>query len=126
MDIPQIPAGLKNLTPRNGSSENSKLTDRAHRVICRVNCGICAQGMDLNHLVDSDSEEEELEEASAELQATKPRWRSLRGSFHSVGGAVMSCRNDKAPDGLAAHAHLADGLLHLILIRKCSRPSYLR
>ncbi|BBN11743.1 ceramide kinase [Marchantia polymorpha subsp. ruderalis] len=126
LDIPQIPAGLKNLTPRNGSSENSKLTDRAHRVICRVNCGICAQGMDLNHLVDSDSEEEELEEASAELQATKPRWRSLRGSFHSVGGAVMSCRNDKAPDGLAAHAHLADGLLHLILIRKCSRPSYLR
>ncbi|CAI6010073.1 unnamed protein product [Closterium sp. NIES-65] len=33
--------------------------------------------------------------------------------------------NDKAPDGFAAQAHLADGNLHLILIRKCSRPEYL-
>ncbi|GJP55295.1 hypothetical protein CLOM_g14271 [Closterium sp. NIES-68] len=55
----------------------------------------------------------------------KPCWRTVHGKFHSVGAAVMSCRNDKAPDGVAAQAHLADGNLHLILIRKCSRPEYL-
>ncbi|CAI7892750.1 unnamed protein product [Closterium sp. NIES-53] len=58
-------------------------------------------------------------------EGLRPCWRTVRGKFHSVGAAVMSCRNDKAPDGVAAQAHLADGNLHLILIRKCSRPEYL-
>ncbi|CAI7913386.1 unnamed protein product, partial [Closterium sp. NIES-54] len=55
-----------------------------------------------------------------------PGWRTVRGRFHSVGGAVISCRNDKAPDGVAAHAHLADGNLNLIMIRECSRAEYLQ
>ncbi|CAI5463310.1 unnamed protein product [Closterium sp. Yama58-4] len=59
-------------------------------------------------------------------EGLRPCWRMVRGKFHSVGAAVMSCRNDKAPDGVAAQAHLADGNLHLILIRKCSRPEYLQ
>ncbi|CAI5506675.1 unnamed protein product, partial [Closterium sp. Naga37s-1] len=59
-------------------------------------------------------------------EGLRPCWRTVRGKFHSVGAAVMSCRNDKAPDGVAAQAHLADGNLHLILIRKCSRPEYLQ
>ncbi|GJP60123.1 hypothetical protein CLOP_g17259 [Closterium sp. NIES-67] len=55
-----------------------------------------------------------------------PGWCTVRGRFHSVGGAVISCRNEKAPDGVAAHAHLADGNLNLIMIRECSRPEYLQ
>lgn len=55
-----------------------------------------------------------------------PGWRTVRGCFHSVGGAVISCRNDKAPDGIAAHAHLADGHLNLIMVHECSRPEYLQ
>eukprot|EP00475_Leptophrys_vorax_P002472 TRINITY_DN11379_c0_g2_i1.p1 TRINITY_DN11379_c0_g2~~TRINITY_DN11379_c0_g2_i1.p1 ORF type:complete len:284 (-),score=34.62 TRINITY_DN11379_c0_g2_i1:295-1122(-) len=54
-----------------------------------------------------------------------PGWRTVQGRFHSVGGAVISCRNDKAPDGVATHAHLADGNLELIMIKECSRPQYL-
>ncbi|KAL2611176.1 hypothetical protein R1flu_022868 [Riccia fluitans] len=126
LDLPQFRAISKRMLPSNGLSRSSKRSSRASSMICRVNCGICAQGMDLNHLLEDETEEEDVQETSDAWQSAKPTWRSLRGSFHSVGGAVMSCRNDKAPDGLAAHAHLADGLLHLILIRECSRPSYLR
>ena len=53
-------------------------------------------------------------------------WKTVRGRFQSVGAAIISCRNDKAPDGMAAYAHLADGNLHLILIRECTRVQYLR
>lgn len=53
------------------------------------------------------------------------RWLKSRGRFHCVGAAVISCRNEKAPDGLVADAHLSDGFLHLILIKSCPRALYL-
>ncbi|PIM98525.1 Ceramide kinase [Handroanthus impetiginosus] len=53
------------------------------------------------------------------------RWSSSKGRFLSVGAAVISCRNEKAPDGLVADAHLSDGFLHLILIKDCPHPCYL-
>ncbi|KAL3686138.1 hypothetical protein R1sor_004160 [Riccia sorocarpa] len=126
LELPQFHASFKRTSPGNALSKGPKRQSRAPNIICRVNCGICAQGMDLNHLFEDEDEDLEEQQDSGSWTSTKPRWKCIRGSFHSVGGAVMSCRNDKAPDGLAAHAHLADGLLHLILIRECSRPAYLR
>ncbi|KAL6321745.1 hypothetical protein AAG906_031260 [Vitis piasezkii] len=41
----------------------------------------------------------------------------IQRSFLSVGAAIISCRNERAPDGLVADAHLSDGFLHLILIK---------
>ncbi|CAN6232718.1 unnamed protein product [Urochloa humidicola] len=54
-----------------------------------------------------------------------PKWVWSEGRFLSVGAAVISCRNERAPDGLVADAHLSDGFLHLLLIRDCPLPLYL-
>lgn len=80
----------------------------SERVICRTNCSVCNSGRELPL-----------------SQIEKARWASTKGRFLSVGAAVISCRNGKAPDGLVADAHLSDGFLHLILIKECSRPCYL-
>ncbi|GAQ89220.1 Ceramide kinase [Klebsormidium nitens] len=91
------------------------------RVVCRVACHVCSKAGD--------------EEREAEAVGTtdlvgeyKPKalWRTLRGEYHSVAGAVMACRNDKAPDGISTFAHLSDGRMDLILIKDCSRLEYLR
>jgi hypothetical protein len=52
-------------------------------------------------------------------------WRTIPGPFHVVAAAVISCRNDAAPHGIAPRAALADGAADLIAVRACSRPSYL-
>ncbi|CAM6089143.1 unnamed protein product [Calypogeia fissa] len=101
------------------TNSTGKATHSQRKVICRANCFVCSQGIDWNHLVSEDDE-------APSQRLPKPKWRTIQDSFHSVGAAVMSCRNDKAPDGLVAHAHLSDGLLDLILIKSCSRPNYLR
>lgn len=82
--------------------------NKRQRVICRVNCDICNQ----------------KSAASSEL---KPRmtWLKSKGRFLSIGAAIIACRNGRAPDGLVADAHLADGFMHLILIKDCPRALYL-
>ncbi|CAK9263449.1 unnamed protein product [Sphagnum jensenii] len=106
-------------------TNSNSISQENKKVICRVNCATCAKGPDFSHIVSQHSEEGYASNRRLEgLQA--PKWQTRRGKFHSVGAAIMSCRNDKAPDGVAAHAHLADGFLHLILIRECSRPAHLR
>jgi ceramide kinase len=91
--------------------------------VCLANCAVCASGYDFSHVLDNESDTEGVQQVVG-MQA--PTWKTCHAKFHSIGAAVMSCRNEKAPEGVAAHAHLADGLLHLILIRECSRPDYLR
>jgi ceramide kinase len=106
-------------------TNSNSISQENKKAICRVNCATCAKGPDFSHIVSQHSEEGYASNHRLEgLQA--PKWQTRRGKFHSVGAAIMSCRNDKAPDGVAAHAHLADGFLHLILIRECSRPAHLR
>ncbi|XP_052174181.1 ceramide kinase isoform X2 [Diospyros lotus] len=86
------------------------LPKRSERTACRANCSVCntkaMQPMPAQNLQDS-------------------RWVRSKGRFLSIGAAVISCRNERAPDGLVADAHLSDGLLDLILIRDCPRPLYL-
>ncbi|KAL8160300.1 hypothetical protein V2J09_001837 [Rumex salicifolius] len=75
---------------------------------CRANCQVCSA----------------VHQPATESEQLK--WLSSRGRFISVGSAVITCRNERAPDGLVADAHLSDGFLHLILIKECPRPLYLR
>ncbi|XP_076897309.1 ceramide kinase-like isoform X1 [Bidens hawaiensis] len=88
------------------------LSKESERVVCRAKCDICST-------------------ASVGPQAEKPdpkqksNWVSVKGRFLSIGAAVISCRNEKAPDGLVADAHLSDGFLHLVLIKECPRAFYL-
>ncbi|XP_015074727.1 ceramide kinase isoform X2 [Solanum pennellii] len=91
------------------------LLKKSERVACRANCNICKT---------------KAGHTSAKCPSLQPyskdsRWLKSRGRFLSVGAAVISCRNEKAPDGLVADAHLSDGFLHLILIKECPHACYL-
>ncbi|KAF2611413.1 hypothetical protein F2Q70_00008128 [Brassica cretica] len=69
---------------------------------------------------------EEAENAKVSPHTRSKTWPFL-GAKCSIcsSAAVMSNRNERAPDGLVVDAHLSDGFLHLILIKDCSRPKYL-
>nr|GEX06300.1 ceramide kinase isoform X1 [Tanacetum cinerariifolium] len=88
------------------------LSKDSERVICRAKCDICNTPLSSSQLEKPDPKQES-------------NWVRVKGRFLSIGAAVISCRNEKAPDGLVADAHLADGFLHLILIKDCPRAFYL-
>ncbi|XP_027927790.1 ceramide kinase isoform X1 [Vigna unguiculata] len=89
----------------------------SERRICRTNCKVCNEKP--NHASVG------VCSLTPHLNSEETRWARSKGHFLSVGAAVISCRNEKAPDGLVADAHLSDGFLHLILIRDCPHASYL-
>ncbi|XP_008234502.1 PREDICTED: ceramide kinase [Prunus mume] len=79
---------------------------KSEKVVCRVNCKVCNTTTPCSH-------------------PGERKWSRSKGSFLSIGAAVIACRNDRAPDGLVVDAHLSDGLMHLILIKDCSHALYL-
>ncbi|PQQ00104.1 ceramide kinase [Prunus yedoensis var. nudiflora] len=79
---------------------------KSEKVVCRVNCEVCNTTTPCSH-------------------PGETKWSRSKGSFLSIGAAVIACRNDRAPDGLVVDAHLSDGLMHLILIKDCSHALYL-
>ncbi|GMH08767.1 hypothetical protein Nepgr_010607 [Nepenthes gracilis] len=86
--------------------------------ICRANCQTCRAS--------SGCTTTGSRPATFYSNPGKSRWLRSRGHFLSVGAAVISCRNERAPDGLVANAHLSDGFLHLVLIKECPHALYLR
>lgn len=86
------------------------LPKKPDRVSCHANCVVCNTKSDSTPV-------------GPNLKGL--RWSRSKGLFLSVGAAVISCRNEKAPDGLVADAHLSDGFLHLILVKDCPHPFYL-
>lgn len=90
--------------------------NKSEKQICRTNCKICS------------TKPGSSPKSAHPTPYTHPegvRWSKSKGSFLSVGAAVMSNRNEKAPDGLVTDAHLCDGFLHLIMIKDCPRALYL-
>lgn len=91
------------------------LPKKPDRVTCHANCAIC----------NSKSNQTIIGSPSLAQNLKGLKWSRSKGRFLSVGAAVISCRNEKAPDGLVADAHLSDGFLHLILIKDCPHSYYL-
>ncbi|XP_050385495.1 ceramide kinase isoform X4 [Argentina anserina] len=89
-------------------------SNKSEKVICRANCNICCT-KPINGSTNQ----------TAYSHSGETKWSSAKGKFLSVGAAVISNRNEKAPDGLVADAHLSDGFLHLILIKDCPHALYL-
>ncbi|KAI3756921.1 hypothetical protein L6452_04453 [Arctium lappa] len=83
------------------------LSKEPERALCRAKCDVC----NTNQTTSDTHQESKL--------------TRVRGRFLSIGAAVISCRNEKAPDGFVADAHLSDGFLDLILIKDCPRAFYL-
>ncbi|CAL4967927.1 unnamed protein product [Urochloa decumbens] len=92
---------------------------KSRKIICRTNCFVCKEAS-----TSGQKSEDEIADSSRKI-CENPKWVWSEGRFLSVGAAVISCRNERAPDGLVADAHLSDGFLHLLLIRDCPLPLYL-
>ncbi|KAJ4731961.1 Diacylglycerol kinase, partial [Rhynchospora pubera] len=110
------------LEPQNINSSSHIPRRKRQKQICRTNCMVC------NQPTPSESDRESLDGAVNKSDIYTDRdfkWSKLKGRFLSIGAAVISCRNERAPDGLVADAHLSDGFLHLILVKDCPRPHYL-
>ncbi|KAI8006522.1 Ceramide kinase [Camellia lanceoleosa] len=90
------------------------LPKKSERAACRVNCDVCNTKPICTSSCSMPTQNRE-----------DSKWLRSKGRFISIGAAIISCRNERAPDGLVADAHLSDGFLHLILIRDCPRPLYL-
>ena len=54
------------------------------------------------------------------------RWRCWEGEIASLMVVVTPTRSDKSKAGIVPHAHLSDGRLHLVIVRKCSRMQFFR
>nr|QFF91272.1 ceramide kinase isoform 2 [Potamotrygon motoro] len=54
------------------------------------------------------------------------QWKVIKGKFLAINSVTISCACPKSPKGLSPGAHLADGTMDLIVVRKCSRLSFLR
>ena len=52
--------------------------------------------------------------------------KTIEGNFMSIMVIVQPCRSDKTRFGMARHAHLANGLLTLVLVHQCSPLQFLR
>ncbi|XP_042508519.1 ceramide kinase isoform X2 [Macadamia integrifolia] len=92
---------------------------RPERLVCHVNCSVCTESVNPTQMITKSPTETDY------MIPKDSRWLQSKGHFLSVGAAVISCRNERAPDGLVADAHLADGFLHLILVKECPRAFYL-
>ncbi|KAM1368306.1 hypothetical protein PS1_001652 [Malus domestica] len=96
--------------PERGSLSNRKRPfwspNKSDQAICRVNCKVCSSTTPCSY-------------------PGETKWSISKGKFLSIGAAVISNRNERAPDGLVADAHLSDGFMHLILIKDCSHALYL-
>ncbi|KAG1362145.1 ceramide kinase [Cocos nucifera] len=100
--------------------QSSRLSGQSsNKVICRMNCTVC------NEAKNSGQFPSNRAITSPNVHSENSRWLQSKGRFISVGAAIISCRNERSPDGLVADAHLADGFLHLILVKDCPRPYYL-
>ncbi|XVF11239.1 hypothetical protein REPUB_Repub08aG0009300 [Reevesia pubescens] len=89
----------------------------SERIICRANCNVCN-----TKPVYSSTRSPP---ATPYMSQQGTRWLKSKGRFLSVLAALMSNRNERAPDGLVADAHLSDGFLHLLLIKDCPHALYL-
>ncbi|XP_068611575.1 ceramide kinase [Brachionichthys hirsutus] len=102
-------------------AENNVGTPR-DKLLCRSGCRVCRR--------EPSSKGSEQREMSEELEASDKEgghgWSVIHGKFLAINAANMSCACPRSPKGLSPSAHLADGTMDLILVRKCSRLGFLR
>ncbi|KAG7215956.1 hypothetical protein INR49_031552, partial [Caranx melampygus] len=88
---------------------------------CRSGCHVC------QHKPSSKAKQWEMsEEKEKSDKGGSGSWSVIHGKFIAINAANMSCACPRSPKGLSPSAHLADGNMDLILVRKCSRLDFLR
>jgi hypothetical protein len=66
------------------------------------------------------------EPGSSSSSGDDSRWRCWEGEISSLMVVVTPTRSDKSKHGIVPHAHLSDGRLHLVIVRKCTRMQFFR
>ncbi|XP_005286919.2 ceramide kinase isoform X1 [Chrysemys picta bellii] len=87
---------------------------------CRTGCYICRQSKQQPEEPQKNYGLEHNEDEGGE------DWKVIKGKFLAINAVNMSCACPRSPKGLSPAAHLADGSIDLILVRKCSRFNFLR
>ncbi|XP_076852119.1 ceramide kinase isoform X2 [Brachyhypopomus gauderio] len=103
------------------------------KTLCRSGCNICQQPSVDKRLCGNEDDVSDAgeqpwpaETRSASAEEPKGAWQVIRGKFLAINAACMSCACPRSPKGLSPSAHLADGSVDLILVRKCSRLDFFR
>ncbi|XXG66553.1 hypothetical protein AAC387_Pa06g0102 [Persea americana] len=118
LDVKSEDPIINNGLPDSGRRRSWRLLRNPKKAVCRVDCVVCRETLKPSQMLKNVA-------STSHIYSEDSRWLRSKGRFLSVGAAVISCRNEKAPDGLVADAHLSDGFLHLILIKDCPRTFYL-
>ncbi|ELK07536.1 Ceramide kinase [Pteropus alecto] len=87
---------------------------------CRAGCFVCRQSRQQLE------EEQKKSLYGLENSEEMEEWKVVCGKFLAINAMNMTCACSRSPGGLSPAAHLGDGSLDLILIRKCSRFNFLR
>ena len=91
-------------------------------MVCRSRCNLCR--------LSPDSRGRQPDPLAFTQPATAALehgvWKTIEGRFKSIMAVVIPCRSDQSTLGLSPYGHLADGRLHLILVKDCSIMDYLR
>ncbi|XP_071960442.1 ceramide kinase-like isoform X2 [Antedon mediterranea] len=93
---------------------------------CGARCNICTRKksmLDIN--TNQRSQQAEGGVGEIDLDETD-HWNSIKGEYMYVNAALVSGMCDKSPTGVSPAAHLGNGCVDLIVVRKCSRLNYLR
>jgi len=64
--------------------------------------------------------------AKGSLSRFPHEWKKIQGEYAAIMMVIMPCRSDKSSQGVAKYGHLNDGIIHLVLVKKCSRWQFLR
>ncbi|MBN3322524.1 CERK1 kinase, partial [Atractosteus spatula] len=95
---------------------------------CRSGCLVCSESTE-RLCSQTDSSLDTLSQDSFQSPASSSdgegQWHTVEGRFRAINLTCMSSACPKSPDGLSPSAHLADGTADLILVRQCSRWSFL-
>ncbi|XP_063952296.1 ceramide kinase-like [Lytechinus pictus] len=87
---------------------------------CRIGCGVCSKRKTRNH------HEARKKSDYIDSSDSSSKWRHVRGHFTAINAALVSGRCSRTVTGMSPAAHLGNGCLDLVLVRKCSRFDYLR
>lgn len=118
LDVKSVDPIVDKGLPESGTPHIWRLMRNPKKVVCQVDCVVCRETLKPSQILKNDA-------STSHIYSEDSRWLRSKGRFLSVGAALISCRNERAPDGLVADAHLSDGFLHLILIKDCPRTFYL-
>lgn len=95
--------------------------------VCRAGCPVCKEKGEYSPTPATVTDDINIKvEDLCPSEKDVEKWESKHGEFNAINAAILSCTSVKAPGGVSRAAHLGNGCVDLVLVRRCSRLQYLR